>query len=511
MSKTILAFLFIFFFTLPLFAQSVDTAWVRRYNGPGNGDDYAQAIAVHCSGNVYVTGWSFGNGTYYDYATIRYKPNGDSAWVKRYNGPGNNDDYARDIATDDSGNVYVTGSIYVTGEAYDYATIKYDTFGNESWVESYNGPASGWDEAYSIVVDESGNVYITGCSVGSGTYDDYATIKYNPYGGVEWVRRYNGPANGDDAAYALAVDAIGNVYVTGESESTGTYLDYATIKYDPNGNMQWETRYNGPGNYDDRAYAIAVDDSGNVYVTGGSVGSGGDYDFATIKYDRNGNERWISRYNGSGHNTDIAYDIALDDSGNIYVTGFGYGSGTNKDYVTIKYNTVGTELWSREENGSGNGDDRAYAMTLDGSGNAYVTGEGYGSGTYEDCLTIKYDPIGNKQWEATYNGPGNGFDAAYDIAVHCNGNVYVTGTDHDSLTHADYITIKYVQFLRGDVNGDIKLSVSDVIYLINYLFKGGPPPNPLEKGDCNCDCKVTISDVVYLINYLFKGGPPPVC
>jgi hypothetical protein len=64
-------------------------------------------------------------------------------------------------------------------------------------------------------------------------------------------------------------------------------------------------------------------------------------------------------------------------------------------------------------------------------------------------------------------------------------------------------------FARGDANADGKLTVSDVVYLINYLFKGGTFPQPLQSGDCNCDDKITVSDVVYLINYLFKGGPPP--
>lgn len=64
---------------------------------------------------------------------------------------------------------------------------------------------------------------------------------------------------------------------------------------------------------------------------------------------------------------------------------------------------------------------------------------------------------------------------------------------------------------RGDTDGDGKRAVADVIYLINYLFKGGPAPYPLQSGDCNCDGQVIVGDVIYLINFLFKGGPPPGC
>jgi hypothetical protein len=72
----------------------------------------------------------------------------------------------------------------------------------------------------------------------------------------------------------------------------------------------------------------------------------------------------------------------------------------------------------------------------------------------------------------------------------------------DSITFTLYVR-------RGDANGDGKTTVSDVVFLVNYLFKGGPVPVPLESGNANCDTKVTVSDVVYLVNYLFKGGPPP--
>src|SRR5438105_7779340 len=113
-----------------------------------------------------------------------------------------------------------------------------------------------------------------------------------PGGGVyeAWVARYNGPGNGFDYALALAVDTLGNVYVTGYSWGSGTQ-DYATIKYDSAGNQEWMARYDGQGR-DDQANALAVDDSGNVYVTGFSGSIYTQFDCATIKYNSAGQQAW---------------------------------------------------------------------------------------------------------------------------------------------------------------------------------------------------------------------------
>ena len=204
-------------------------------------------------------------------------------WVARHNGPGIWADVANALAVDGAGNVYVTGYSYGTGA--DYATIKYGPDGSERWVARYNGPDNSHDVANALAVDGAGDVYVTGWSWGYRTGDDYTTVKYGPDGSEQWVARYDGPGNGADEAYGLAVDGVGNVYVTGYSHGSGTGEDYATIKYGPDGSEQWVRRYNGPGSSDDEANALAVDGSGDVYVTGRSYGGAGtDYDYATIKY-----------------------------------------------------------------------------------------------------------------------------------------------------------------------------------------------------------------------------------
>ncbi|MBW6479419.1 MAG: T9SS type A sorting domain-containing protein, partial [Bacteroidales bacterium] len=110
---------------------------------------------------------------------------------------------------------------------------------------------------------------------------DYATIKYNSEGEELWVAHYNIPGNSYNIGRAIAVDASGNVYVTGQSDGIETTSDYATVKYNSDGEEQWVTRYHNDYDY---SWAIATDVSGNVYVTGSSWGSGTQYDFATIKY-----------------------------------------------------------------------------------------------------------------------------------------------------------------------------------------------------------------------------------
>src|SRR6266540_2772802 len=321
----------------------------------------------------------------------------------------------------------------------------------EVWVARYKGPGNARDTAWAVAVDASGNVYVTGASVGSGTGLDYATIKYNSSGIQQWVARYNGSGNSGDEATAIAVDGSGNVYVTGYSTGPASGYDYATIKYNSSGIQQWVARYDGPGDTNDYANAIAVDGSGNVYVTGGSGGSrvgcgGACDDYATIKYDSSGTQQWVARYNGPGIFGDVGRAIAVDASGNVYVTGESMGSGSGYDYATIKYNSSGTQQWVDRYNGPGNGDDDARAVAIDGTGNVYVTGHSLGSGSGFDYATIKYDSSGTQQWVDRYNGPGNGDDKIVSpgaIAIDASGNAYVTGESTNLKGDYDYATIKY--------------------------------------------------------------------
>jgi hypothetical protein len=179
-------------------------------------------------------------------------------------------------------------------------------------------------------------VYVTGFSHSTDTSDDYATIKYDPTGKQLWLARYDGPAHDTDRAAGIALGPNENVHVTGASLGTNTSLDYATVQYDSNGNQMWVARYDGPGHRDDWATSIAVDGVGRVSVTGRSVGIGTGYDYATIQYSPQGATNWVDRYDGPSHGDDLGVAVAVDLSGNVYVTGSSFDPVTNFDWVTLK-------------------------------------------------------------------------------------------------------------------------------------------------------------------------------
>ncbi len=422
-------------------------AWVQRYNGPANAADGPTAIAVDSSNNVIVTGYSYGASWTWDYATIKYSSAGVPLWTNRFNGPENQDDSATAVAVDGNGNVFVTGYSYVTNYPFnvgDYVTIAYSSSGAPLWTNRYDGPGNGDDEARAIAVDGNGNVLVTGQSSGSGSSWDYATIKYSNAGVALWTNRYNGPGNDDDEAWAIAVDGSRNVFVTGGSYEGGVSDAYATIKYSCAGVPLWTNRYVGPGKGGARADAIAVDGSGNVFVTGWTGITNGPSDYTTIAYSSSGVPLWANHYNGSANNSDLATGIALDGSGNVFVTGHSYGNGTHVDYATIAYSSTGVPLWTNRFNGTGNSDDFAEAIVVNADGNVLVTGSVTNSGRGYEYATIEYSNTGVPLWTNLYDGLGSGGDGAWAFALDKNGNLIVTGSSMGSGSGYDFATIKYV-------------------------------------------------------------------
>jgi len=388
-----------------------DTVWVRNHASPGSPNERANAIALGLSGGIYLTGYTMNSGAG-DYMTMKYRPNGDVAWTQIYNGISSQYDFAKWVAVDNEENVYVTGYSRGLSYQYDIATVKYDSSGNQLWVARFNGIGNYNDQGNKIVTDDNGYVYVAGRvnPNSSGTFYDYVTIKYYAADGeTAWVRTYNGTADSLDEARDIEVDASGNVYVTGSSRSTGAYSDIITIKYDSLGTEQWTARYYNPDtNASDGGFGIEVDGLGNVYVVGQSYGQGTGSDIVTIKYDTDGTEQWVIRYNGPANNYDTPSDeeggkcMTMDQYANIYVTGVSRGATSLNDFVVIMYDSSGVEQWVAGYNCC-DSVDYALAVGTDNAGSVYICGRSIGLGTYYDMATAKYySPVGIQENKLIY-------------------------------------------------------------------------------------------------------------
>jgi hypothetical protein len=412
----------------------VDTNWVARYDGPAHGGDLAQAMVVDRAGNVYVTGWSAGNGK--DYATVKYGPRGELRWSARYDGPASGEDWPHSIAIDRWGNVFVTGQSAGNGTLLDYATVKYDSLGNQGWVARYDGPCDSDDVAVGVGVDTLGNVYVSGYSRGAGTKNDYATVKYDSSGHQQWVVRYDDAIHSSDKATAMKVDRGGNVYVTGTAVGADSLVNFTTIKYDNAGSRQWCTPYCSGGDQV-FVYALALDSSGQAYATGYSDGRS-----VTIKYETDGNAQW-EMYGQYGRSYQ-PNGIAVDDSGCAWITGHMMPLDRSYyDYQTVRYSEDGTEQRTMTWRGPGGWSNMPYGIAVDRHGNAYVTGIGYGPYSNPDVVTIKYDKYGNLAWLQRYDGPAQSSDEGSAVTLDQSGNVYVAGYSAGIGTGSDFVTLKY--------------------------------------------------------------------
>ena len=318
--------------------------WAKRYNGPGNGYDDPSSVAVSPSGStVFVTGESTGAASGPgDFATVAYDAaTGAQLWVKRYNGPGNGADYAPSAAVSPSGStVFVTGTSAGATSDFDFATVAYDAAtGAQVWVKRYNALPNSDDHASSVAVSPSGStVFVTGTGLYGFSAQEFATVAYNAATGAQlWVKSYNRP--GYDYANALAVSPTGStVFVTGTSPGATSANDYATVAYDAaTGAQVWVKRYNGPGNGNDDARSVAVSPAGTtVFVTGQSTGATSN-DYATAAYDAaTGAQLWVRRYTGPGTSGDGATSVTVSPAGGtVFVTGESIG--TVRNFATIAY------------------------------------------------------------------------------------------------------------------------------------------------------------------------------
>jgi uncharacterized delta-60 repeat protein len=452
------------------FAQ-INIQWASRYTSAGSNIDRAIDLDRDTAGNVIVTGTSW-NGANLDIVTVKYDPAGNQLWAMSFNGSGNGFDDAHAIDVDDAGNSYVTGFSESTGSNYDIITIKYDAAGAQQWAIAYNGSANGFDEGNDVIADANGNVYVTGGEVRTTSNANFITIKYNAAGTQQWATQYSNTNNstGSEAAYAIDLDAAGNVYVTGTSYQNATNdHDLAAVKYNNAGVQQWVRRFNGAGSNYDAGSDIAVEAStGSVFICGYTRALTGitNYDAVVMKYNAVGTLQWTSTYAGPGNDYDRANRLLIQSNGNVAVTGRSVGTvSTAEDMMVLNYNGAsGTLIWERRYDGGFVQWDEGKDITADNLGNLYITGFSYNTGSNNNYITFKYDSLGTMIWMVKYNGPANNSDQSFSMFVDTIGNIYLTGVSKGAGTNDDFNTIKYCQ-LTTTTTADTTICMGDDVQL----------------------------------------------
>jgi len=352
------------------------------------------------------------------------------------------------------------------------------------WVYRWYYDTEESDQGDAIAIDHLGNIYVTGHTDSSLSYDDFITIRLTPDGDTVWTRIYDSPSDGIDDPEFIEVDAAGNVYVTGDvgRSSLAWKMDPVVLKYLPDGTLDWSYQYNGPSSMDDRVEGFGLDDLGNIYVAGYTkISTTPDReDYLLIKLLPTGDTAWTRTMITGNQTFDRLYDVAFDASNNIYVTG-GLTVGGNYDIATIKYNQAGDTLWMRIYGGVALTDDVPVGIGVDAAGNVYVGGSTYN--TTKDVLAIKYDANGVFQWATSFDGDGAGLDNPKDATVDSDGNVYVVGETTQN-SQRDFQVVKFLstgavdwdfQYDAGGLEDEIVFAHKDLIKADNQgnVFFGG--------------------------------------
>ncbi len=363
--------------------------WHHFYEGIAGGSDDANFLTLVPGGGVCVTGRSDGAGSSWDILTINYASDGSIRWSKRYNGPANNVDMGTGVTSDANGNVYVCGHSMGAEFNPDYVVLKYDPNGNLLWERRYsNGDR---DVPITILLDSHRNVLVSGWSA-SANMLDYVTIKYDNDGNQLWLQRYDGPGHGDDVLRQMVLDEADNVYICGRSWGAGVSWDFGTVKYSSSGQQLWVRRVDVIGGPDE-SNSLAVTPDG--LVVAGWTDIGGNADVMTVKYDRNGNLLWQRIYDSPSHGIDRAQYVVSDKNGRTYVTGRAQGLNgvTDYDIFVIAYDQQGQVMWQTTFNGPADGDEGATMCALSNDLSLYVAGESAGMTGGRDWVTLRYSPF----------------------------------------------------------------------------------------------------------------------
>lgn len=438
--------------------------WQQINTGVPNQDHYGSDVVVDNAGFIYVCG-AVHNGNNYDYRINKYSSSGNLLWQQDYNGTGNADDVATAIALDDSGNIYVTGTSFGVNSSTDFATLKFDNNGSLLWTIRYNFNNNP-EVAIDIIIDNAGDVIVAGTSANNLFNSDFTVVKYNSVTGNQTaVKRHNSPGNGYDVPSEIGVDASNNIFLIGTANSNTTNKDIKLIAYNSSLVVQW-VQYIDRSGSSDEGFGICVDNNGNILIAGYSTKSSGGTDFVTAKYNStNGSQEWINNKSALVDSQIAkARKVRCDNNGNLYVVGDADLNGS-RDLVVVSYDGNGNIRWEKSYDNPDNGTDRAAQLVVTDDA-VYATAIS-NDGTTDRTNTIKFTTKGKPFNPVFVNGePSHNDD---EIIIRFDKQALITSTidkvEFEAGILADFVKPEYIQLMEQQYPNDWKNAPTYKIFL----------------------------------------------
>ena len=415
------------------------------------------------AGNCWMSGYSFGDTSDFDFATLRVSPQGKIAWARRCGSPLKCEDRSWCLARDAAGSIIAAGgSIADFSVGWDFTLIKYAPAGEQIWLRRYDSPFYSDDKPCAIAVGPENCLYVAGfakrrpvAGVGQDTAaakctdTDVALVKYSAEGDTLWQRFYNGRAGMDDGAAAIAVDRAGNCYVAAKAVNHQPGADIVLLKYRADGSLAWFRDTDGPGRGADLPAVVLLSDaplaprpSPRIFVVGSVTGDGTSFDYYVGCFDTTGNRLWQQTYDGA-RRVDIASAACLDSAGNIVVTGQSTGAASSFDIATVKYSPSGEQLWARRYNGAVGSADHGSCIAAGSQNQVIVGGTSAGAAGFPQMILLSYSAAGDTLWTFTHSGTGSG--EAKPVALRTRRiatgveQLLVAGYENNAATGLDYV------------------------------------------------------------------------
>lgn len=435
------------------YQNSGAVAWESGFEGGGDNADNIRAMAADASGNLYLAGYTNYKLQNRNTLLIKTNANGDTLWSRTLNGSSNRDDEWASVAIDPSGNIIVGGFMRLSGRNFDYFVAKYNANGDTLWTRAYNGAQSKSDKAADMALDAAGNIYLTGRTdngVTPTTNYDMLTLKYNNNGALQWAKSYSSAGNIEDRGEKICVSPAGEVYAIGRIGVSATNNDVFVIKYDTNGTPQWTKSKGGTSNEND-APNDALFANNHLFVTGKLTNNLSLDDIFTMKLDANGGEVWTKVYDNAGK-MDVGAALCRDNGGNVMVAAYSaFPASGLSEMVLLRYIDNGTEEWVKTYTASGSNYNVADDITTDAAGNILVAAHTEKSGSLwqnPDFRLLAYDGMGNLLATADYNGTGDSTDIPTNIFVN-GGQIYIVGGSWGGVSQRDVALLRFNATLLG--------------------------------------------------------------